>query len=153
MAAIDHVGLSVGDLDAQLAWYAAAFGWRVAAPFAIPPLGLRGAFVVSEDGQAIELLERQGSGGGLRAPDPQAALLTRGLGHVCVRVDDTDAWHARLLAAGAEERLPPGDAPEPGVRFSFVADPEGNLVELLDRPGPVRSTPRPHIRPTEKEES
>jgi glyoxylase I family protein len=52
-------------------------------------------------------------------------------------VDDTDAWHARLVAAGATERQAPGHAPEPGVRFSFVADPEGNLIELLDRPHPV----------------
>jgi catechol 2,3-dioxygenase-like lactoylglutathione lyase family enzyme len=26
-------------------------------------------------------------------------------------------------------------APEPGVRMAFVADPEGNLIELLHRPG------------------
>lgn len=136
-AALDHVGLSVGDLDAALRWYADALGWRSAAPFIVEPLGLRGAFVVSADGHAIELLERRGSGAGLRADDPQRALLTRGYGHVCLRVDDTDAWHARLLAAGATERQAPGDAPEPGVRFSFVADPEGNLIELLDRPSPV----------------
>ena len=136
-AALDHVGLSVGDLDAALHWYADALGWRAAAPFTVAPIGLRGAFVVSEDGHAIELLERRGSGAGMRAQDPQQALLTRGFGHVCLRVDDTDAWHARLLAAGATERQAPGDAPEPGVRFSFVADPEGNLIELLDRPSPV----------------
>lgn len=137
MPALDHVGLSVRDLDAQLAWYASALGWHVAAPFVVPPLGLRGAFVASDDGEAIELLERAGSGGGIRAVDPRSALLTQGFGHVCLRVDDTDAWHARLLAAGATERQAPGDAPEPGVRFSFVADPEGNLIELLDRPHPV----------------
>jgi lactoylglutathione lyase len=140
MAALDHVGLSVGDLDAQLAWYGSALGWRTASRFEIAPLGLRGAFVVSDDGQAVELLERRGSAGGLRPSDPQAALLTRGYGHVCIRVDDTDEWHSRLLAAGASERLSPGDAPEPGVRFSFVADPEGNLIELLDRPHPVGGT-------------
>ncbi len=136
-AALDHVGLSVGDLDAALRWYTQALGWQAASSFSVAPVGLRGAFVVSEDGHAIELLERQGSGTGLRAHDPQQALLTRGYGHICLRVDDTDAWHARLLAAGATERQPPGDAPEPGVRFSFVADPEGNLIELLDRPSPV----------------
>ena len=141
-AAVDHVGLSVADLDAALAWYAAALGWRAAASFAIDPLGLRGAFVVSPEGQAIELLERRGSAGGLRPADPQEALLTRGYGHVCLRVDDTDAWHARLLAAGAAERMAPGNAPEPGVRFSFVADPEGNLIELLDRPHPVGAAVR-----------
>jgi hypothetical protein len=35
--------------------------------------------------------------------------------------------------------MAPQDAPEPGVRVSFVADPEGNLIELLDRTGPVGS--------------
>ena len=135
-AALDHVGLGVGDLDAALRWYAEALGWRPAAPFTVAPLVLRGAFVVSDEGHAIELLERRGSAGGLRAGDPQQALLTRGYGHVCLRVDDTDAWHARLLAAD-DRAAGAGDAPEPGVRFSFVTDPEGNLIELLDRPTPV----------------
>lgn len=133
IVALDHAGLSVGDLDAALAWYAEAFGWTIASPFAIEALGIRGAFVVSPEGHAIELLERTGSSGGLRAPDPQAALLTRGYGHVCIRVADTDAMHASLLGLGASERLSPRPAPEPGVRFSFVADPEGNLIEILDR--------------------
>lgn len=137
-AVLDHIGLSVADLEAALAWYTAVLEWRVAAPFEIPALGLRGAFLVSEDGQAIELLERQGSRDGLRAPDPQTALLTRGYGHLCLRVDDTDTWHARLVTAGATERQAPGPAPERGVRFSFLSDPEGNLIELLDRPEPVQ---------------
>ena len=137
MPALDHVGLSVGDLDAQLAWYGRALGWRTASRFEIAAVGLRGGFLVSDDGQAVELLERRGATGGLRPPDPQTALLTLGYGHVCIRVDDTDAWHRRLLAAGARERQAPGAAPEDGVRFSFVADPEGNLIEVLDRPHTV----------------
>jgi lactoylglutathione lyase len=133
---LDHVGLSVADLDAQAAWYAAAFGLREALPFEIAGLGLRGAFVVG-DGFAIELLEREGSQPGLRAPDQATALLTRGFGHIALRVSGVDDTHASLLAAGASERLAPQPAPEPGVRMSFVADPEGNLIELLDRPTPV----------------
>jgi glyoxylase I family protein len=31
--------------------------------------------------------------------------------------------------------MPPCAAPEPGVQMAFVADPEGNLIELLHRPG------------------
>lgn len=127
----------MGDLDAQVAWYSRALGLRVSTPFEIGPLGLRGAFVVNDDGLAIELLERAGSTGGLRAPDPATALLTRGFGHICLRVDDVDALHESLLAAGASERMPPQPSPEPGVRMSFVADPEGNLIELLDRATPV----------------
>ena len=38
-----------------------------------------------------------------------------------------------LLTAGAATRMQPSQSPEPGVRIAFVADPEGNLIELLDR--------------------
>jgi catechol 2,3-dioxygenase-like lactoylglutathione lyase family enzyme len=137
----DHVGLSVADLDQQVAWYCAAFDLSVVSPFEVPHLGLRGAFVIGEPGLAIELLERTGSTPGIQAADQAEALLTRGYGHICLRVDDVDAVHARLLAAGAAERLFPQPAPEAGVRMSFVADPEGNLIELVDRAGPVGSAP------------
>jgi lactoylglutathione lyase len=133
----DHVGLSVADLDRQAAWYCAAFGLVEANPFEVAPLGLHGTFVIGEPGLAIELLERAGSVPGIQAADQAEALLTRGYGHICLRVDDVDAVHARLLALGAGERMPPQAAPEPGVRMSFVCDPEGNLIELLDRRGPV----------------
>jgi lactoylglutathione lyase len=134
----DHVGLSVADLDAQVAWYCAALELHESTPFEVASLGLRGTFVIG-DALAIELLERDGSVAGIQAADQAEALLTRGYGHICLRVDDVDRLHARLLAAGAAERMPPQDAPEPGVRMSFVSDPEGNLIELLDRAGPVGS--------------
>jgi catechol 2,3-dioxygenase-like lactoylglutathione lyase family enzyme len=136
---LDHIGLSVADLDAQVAWYCEAFGLTESTPFEIAPLQLRGTFLVGDGGLAIELLERRGSAPGLQAPDQATALLTRGYGHICLRVDDVDLLHERLLAAGAGERMAPQAAPEPGVRMSFIADPEGNLIELLDRAGPVGS--------------
>lgn len=136
MATFDHAGLSVADLDAQRDWYVAAFGLHPANPFELPTLGLRGVFVVSDEGWAIELLERTGSHPGLQAPDSATALLTRGYGHIALRVSDIDGTHAALLAAGASERMAPQASPEPGVWMSFVADPEGNLIELLDRATP-----------------
>jgi lactoylglutathione lyase len=134
---LDHVGLSVADLDAQTAWYSRAFDLAEALPFEIAALGLRGVFLVGPGGLALELLERQGSKPGPRATDQAAALLTQGFGHICLRVDDVDALHRALLAAGAEQRMEPQAAPEPGVRMSFVSDPEGNLIELVDRRTPV----------------
>lgn len=136
-AALDHVGLSVGDLDAQSRWYAEALGLRQVTPFEIPPLRLRGVFLVHESGWALELLERAGSVGRAMPRDQAEALLTRGWGHVCVRVTDVDGAHAALLSNGATELMAPQAAPEAGVRMSFVADPEGNLVELIDRDGPA----------------
>ena len=137
---LDHIGLSVANLDAQIAWYRDAFGFTESTPFEIPPLQLRGTFLIGTDGLAIELLEREGSRPGLQASDPPTAILTRGYGHICLRVNDVDLLHARLLELGAVERMPPQPAPQPGVRMSFVADPEGNLIELLDRRGPVGSS-------------
>jgi len=136
---IDHVGLSVADLDAQVAWYCDAFGFTASTPFDVTSLNLRGTFLIAPGGLAIELLEREGSHPGIQAADQAEALLTRGYGHICLRVADVDLLHSRLLRHGAVERMPPQQAPEPGVRMSFVSDPEGNLIELLDRAGPVGS--------------
>lgn len=136
---LDHVGLSVANLDAQAEWYSRALGLHESTPFEIQPVQLRGVFLVGENGLAIELLERRGSKPGLHAPDTATALLTQGYGHICLRVKDVDGIHARLLASGATQRMAPQPAPEAGVRMSFVADPEGNLIELLDRTGPVGS--------------
>lgn len=135
---VDHIGLSVGDLDAQRDWYQRAFGFDTARPFEIAPVGLRGVFLLGPDDLALELLERQGSQAvNLPATTPPDALLSRGWAHVCLRVADVDAVFTRLIDAGAGTLSAPGDSPEPGVRFAFVTDPEGNLIELLDRSGPV----------------
>lgn len=141
MTAIDHVGLSVADLDTSLAWYSEVFALTEAGPFAIPQLAIRGAFLIDGTGGAIEVLERAGSRAVPEAVDAPEALMTRGYGHVCFRVDNVEEVHARALASGASEKMAPQDAPEPGVRMSFVADPEGNLVELLDRRCPVGGRP------------
>ncbi|MFV0372964.1 VOC family protein [Microbacterium sp.] len=134
---VDHVGLSVADLDAQIAWYRRAFGFEAVHPFEIAPVGLRGAFLLGPDGLAIELLERQGSVHHPPATTPPDALLNQGWAHVCFRVDDVDAVFERLIAAGATAVSEPGPSPEPDVRFAFVTDPEGNFLELLDRAGAV----------------
>lgn len=138
MSALDHVGLTVADLEAQAEWYTGALDLVRSTPFEIGPLGIRGVFVVHPEHKwAIELLSREGSQVGLQAPDPPEALLTQGYGHICLRVDDVDAVYDRLITAGATDRMSPRPAPEPGVRMAFVADPEGHLIELLDRPWPV----------------
>ena len=46
---------------------------------------------------------------------------------------DLDDAYDRAVARGARPVMAPCPSPEPGVRMAFVADPEGNLVELLHR--------------------
>jgi catechol 2,3-dioxygenase-like lactoylglutathione lyase family enzyme len=130
---LDHAGLSVGDLDAAIAFYSRAFGFEPEFAFDLPIGDIHGVMLQLGTGGRLELFERPGSCGGLRADSPIDALATRGYGHVALDTADIDASFALALEAGATERISPRPAPEPGVRFAFVADPEGNLVELVER--------------------
>ena len=130
---LDHVGLNVADLEAMTAWYCASLGLAVELEFALDHVDLRGAMLRSADGWRLELLCRPESRPGLQAASPVEAALTRGFGHLALDVPDVDAAYDALLAAGATDRMCPRPSPEPGVRMAYVADPEGNLVELLDR--------------------
>ena len=129
----DHVGLNVASLDEMRDWYLGALGLEVEFEFALDAFEFSGAMLRSPEGWRLELLHRVGSVGGIAVRRPMDAALTRGFGHLALTVDDLEVTYDRLLAAGATTRMPPGQSPEPGVRIAFVADPEGNLIELLDR--------------------
>ena len=129
----DHVGLNVADLAAMTEWYCEGFGLEVEFRFELDHVEFHGAMLRSPDGWRLELLSRPGSVAGLQAETPVEAALTRGFGHLALDVPDVDAAYDALIVAGASDRMSPRPSPEPGVRMAYVADPEGNLVELLDR--------------------
>ena len=130
---LDHVGVNVRDLAAQTAWYQGAFGLRTVFEFHLEGPGLRGVVLEHPRGWRIELLARPGSAPGLRAPDPLTAALTEGYGHFAVTTPELDPVHGALVAHGAGEVMAPGPSPEPGVRMAWVSDPEGNLIELIEK--------------------
>lgn len=131
---VDHVGLNVADLPAMTDWYAATLGLVVDFRFEVAQFDFHGVMLRHPDaGYRVELLHRPGSRAGMQASDPVDAALVRGFGHLALDVPDVDAAYAGLRSAGASERMSPRPSPEPGVRMAYVADPEGNLVELLDR--------------------
>lgn len=133
---LDHVGLNVADLPAAQAWYCAAFGYDTEVAARVDTVDLDIVMLVHpEHGDRLELLHRAGSRPGLRAADPGEAALTEGFGHVAFDVVGLDVTFDRLVALGGRPVMAPQPSPEPGVRMAFVADPEGNLVELLDRSG------------------
>ena len=142
---LDHVGLNVADLPAMADWYCSALDMKVEFEFALDHVEFHGAMLVSPAGHRVELLHRPGSAAGLQAADPVEAALTRGFGHVAFDVPDVDAVYGGLIAAGASDRMSPRPSPEPGVRMAYVADPEGNLLELLDagRGGRAATVTRP----------
>jgi catechol 2,3-dioxygenase-like lactoylglutathione lyase family enzyme len=130
---MDHVGLSVADLDAAADFYGRALGFEPEFPFSLPFDEIRGVMMLHPAGLRLELFERPGAAAGLQGLGPREALATRGYGHFALSVTGLDGLYADLLAAGAGDVKAPGPSPEPGIRMAFVADPEGNLVELVER--------------------
>jgi lactoylglutathione lyase len=132
-AQLDHVGLNVADLEAMTAWYGNALGLRVEFEFALPQFAFRGVMLCHGSGYRLELLTREGNVAGMQPAGPVDAALTRGFGHLALDVSDLDEAYGALLAAGASGRMSPRPSPQRGVRMAYLGDPEGNLIELLDR--------------------
>lgn len=63
-----------------------------------------------------------------------------GYGHIAFCVDDVDAEHARMTAAGMSPRKLVDFAPggEVLARFFFIQDPDGYEIEVLRRHGRYR---------------
>ena len=78
------------------------------------------------DGTRIELVEYDPAGD----PTGATALNRPGAAHVALAVDDVESFHASLDAD--VETLSPPRTTESGTTISFVTDPDGHLVEVLE---------------------
>ncbi len=132
-ASFDHVGLSVADLAAAVTFFGAAFAFVPEFEFELAAHRVCGVMLRHSSGMRLELLERAGATPGIQGARPIEALATRGYGHFALQTPDIEPVFAGALAAGASAVVAPSPSPEPGVRFAFLADPEGNLVELVER--------------------
>ena len=135
-ARLDHVGLAVADLGAEASWFCEVFGLVRELALRVEPLDLSIEMLIHPGyGYRVELLRRPGSAvaAGGKPGTPAEAALRDGYGHVAFDVTDLDDAYDRAVARGARPVMAPCASPEPGVRMAFVADPEGNLVELLHR--------------------
>jgi catechol 2,3-dioxygenase-like lactoylglutathione lyase family enzyme len=143
---IDHVGITVSDLDRALGFYRDLLGLRVIAdstvaePEVAELLGLdsvqlRIVDLDSGDGRTVELiqyLEPKGRRIAYESSDSATA-------HVAFTVDDLAAVQERLTSAGATivSRRPitisdPGGAFD-GAICLYVRDPDGVILELVQR--------------------
>jgi len=128
-----HISLSVADLDTQEAWYRAALGLTsVDERLDLPEAGVRTAVLSDEAGLRVEFTERAGSSP-VRHADPYAATATQTFTHLALQVPDLDAAFQRLTAEhGAPTVAKPGSGASEGMRYAYVHDPEGNLIELIE---------------------
>ena len=120
-----HVGLRVSDLRRSLAFYQAV-GYTVVGTVEGTPLGTLSMLQLPDDPfVTIELVH-----------DPTRGTVGPGAGisHVVIQVESLDAARADLAAKGiaAEPPGPPGGAD--GPRTSWVTDPDGYRIELVQWP-------------------
>ena len=153
MRAIDHVGVTVADLDRAVEFWCDRLGLRllgrvtetgpdIAALIGEDAVELEIADLDAGDGRIIELIRYIRPAG--RPVRPRSS--DPGSSHIALRVEDLDAALERLEGSQARQisRHPvvlhdPGGAWDE-VGCCYIADPDGNVIELVQRP---RAGPQP----------
>ncbi len=138
-----HVGLCVSDLDRALEFYCDGLGFDRGERYDLDSttadglersLEVEGHVAVTSQfvrmhGMAVELLH-------YADPDPTGAPSTTraqlGLTHLAFHVDDLEATLTRLVEHGGT--VIESTRADLGVRLAFTADPDGNRIELMQRP-------------------
>ena len=128
MAKMIHSMIRVLDEERSVAFYKQAFGLDVAQRLDFETFTL--VYLSNgETGFELELTINKGR--------EESYDRGNGYGHLAVSVDDVDAEHARMTAAGLNPRKLVDFAPggEVIARFFFIADPDGYEIEVLQRGG------------------
>jgi len=141
-----HIGLSVPDLDAAVAFYREVLGlYLIMTPTEVveddSDIGrmctdvfgpgwkrLRIAHMATADRIGIELFEMQDN----RSPKDNLDFRRHGTFHFAVQDPDIEGLLARIVAAGGRQRMPireyfPGEKP---YRMCYVEDPFGIVFEV-----------------------
>ena len=120
-----HTCYRITDPDRSVAFYAAlGFEERRRLPIRDEAVNIFMGF--PGDGDRLELTYN------FEVPEGGYEVGT-GYGHIAVTVDDLDATLARLAEYGIEPERPPYRVREGGSRITFVRDPDGYRVELIER--------------------
>lgn len=147
---MNHVGISVANLDRSIQFYKQLLGLDVAIRtrfegdqyerlLALPNCQGEVALLRSQHIQ-IELFEFINPNP--KCKDPDKPVCDHGITHICVEVAEIESEYDRLTALGVAFHCPP-------VNFSGIAkaaygrDPDGNVFELLEllTAAPSDSTP------------
>jgi lactoylglutathione lyase len=131
MAKAIHMMIRVLDLDRSVGFYKQALGLDVADRYDFESFTL----VYLRNAEAdfeVELTLNKGRS--------ELYNLGDGYGHVAFCVDDLDAEHARMTAAGVNPNPIKELSHESGLtaRFFFIQDPDGYKIEVLQRAGRYR---------------
>jgi catechol 2,3-dioxygenase-like lactoylglutathione lyase family enzyme len=127
-AEIQHIGISVADLDRSVAWYRSHFGFSEAKRFRKEAFEISGA-VLQLGGMILEVLAPFVPA----PPAPQAGSLVEqlrrtGVNHIAINVADLPACREQRRASRASLLTEIIDG-----RFFFCIDPDGTVLEVRAR--------------------
>jgi len=123
-ATITHFGLSVGDLEAMVAFYT-RLGFDEIARVDFAPAPVRLVLVRNQTAPADSAMD---------------AAKKRGVFQFAMRVTQLEQAVEESIGAGARLISAPATNSRGEYRFAFVADPEGNLIEFVSPP-PIDKAP------------
>lgn len=141
-----HIGISVPDVEAAVAFYTEVLGWYVIMePTTIvedySAIGtmcsdvfgpgwesFRIAHLSTGDRVGVELFEFKEQ----QAPENNFEYWKTGIFHFCIQDPDVEGLAERIVAAGGKQRMPvreyfPGEKP---FRMVYMEDPFGNILEI-----------------------
>jgi lactoylglutathione lyase len=121
-----HLGLRVADLERSLAFYT-ALGYEVVGSVPDTPLGhLTMLKLPGDEFVTIELVHD---------PSRPAADVSTGLSHFVIKVESMEATLGELTRHGIDADEPAAPEGSDDVRTTWVVDPDGNRIELVQWPG------------------
>jgi lactoylglutathione lyase len=140
---VSHFGIQVEDIDRSVRFYGDVLGlelltrWVRDQEYIRELVGYPGVelhvavFRLPRSDAFLEILEYRNVE--RHAVDPATA--NPGTAHLCLYVDDLDALHERLVAAGVRFVSPvksPDVGPNRGGKAVYMLDPDGIRIELLE---------------------
>ena len=129
--ALIHTCYRITDIDRSIAFYE-ALGFKESGRIPIRDEAINVFMNQPGDGEAprLELTYNFGV---------DSYEIGTGYGHIAITTDDIDAALAALAEQGIEPERPPYTIREGGNRLTFVKDPDGYRVEILEMPTPERT--------------
>jgi catechol 2,3-dioxygenase-like lactoylglutathione lyase family enzyme len=138
LTGINHIGVTVSSIERTVEFYKDVFGGSVMFEFDLPGDRVRAMLGITDadargkvcwvklPGAALELFEFDP-----KQPAEKVAWNRPGCTHFALQVSGLEAWHAHLTARGVRVL----GAPKPSggrASFFYAADPDGNLIELIE---------------------
>jgi lactoylglutathione lyase len=118
-----HLSLRVADRDRSLAFYTAV-GYEIVGRVPETPLGdLTMLKLPGDEFVSVELVH-----------DPSREGAGAALSHLVVQVESMDATLAGLSARGVDVEVPTSPDGSPDFRTTWIVDPDGNRIELVQWP-------------------